>query len=341
MAEDSHRPPPPGSGWFAQAYAVDTDRHLLRLSANVNVRQKLRAWRDDGTSWPDGLTALIAAGTRTRIEVFAAGKQLETVEFPFETLFPKFDRLPDGRWVVANARCWSETNARILAPDGRLVSRIFLSDGIEHLQCDRMGGIWVGYTDEGISYSGSDTDEEPPGAYGINRFHPDGRISWSPNPGFERPITYCDAMTVAHDGVWLCYYSDFPIVHVPFDGVLGQWRNDAIRGASLLASDGKLAVLLGGYQKEAATGALLRLGDDGRSEVLHRFVLDPALVTAMGHGFACARGSEIHFVANDTWTIVSVADFAEGLSRTPPLYSAFVPEPEESSPTGPGWTLKP
>jgi hypothetical protein len=313
-ADGPYRLPPPDDGWFTQAYAVGTNRHLLRLSANENIREKLTVWRSDGTSWSEGRRQLMDAGARMRIEVFAGRERIDSIEFPCETLSAKFDRLPDGRWVVASARCWGETNARILAPDGSLLSRLYLGDGIADLQCDRMGGIWVSYFDEGIFGASASDPEEPPGAYGINRFRPDGTISWSPNPGFDSPVDDCYAMTVAHDGVWLYYYGDFPIVHVPFDGVLRQWRNDAIRGASLLAADGKLAVLLGGYEEEAGSGALLGLDDDnGRSEVLYRFTLHPDLLSAMHNGFTRARGSEIHFVVDEVWTILSVAEFAAGL----------------------------
>jgi hypothetical protein len=334
-----HELPPPSDGWFLQDYAVNPNGHLLRMCATANVPGMLASWRNDGTSWPAGLGALIAAGTKTRIEVFSSSELIDALEFPFETLFPKFDRLSDGRWVVANARRWGKTNARILAPDGLLLSRLSLGDAIAHLQCDRMGGIWVGYFDE---VSG----EEPPGAYGVNRFRADGTIWWSPNTSLEPPIYDCYAMTVGADGVWLCYYGDFPIVHVAFDGALRQWPNDEIRGASIVAAGRDLAVLLGGYQvsgypDESGTGALLRLGSDGRTDVLHRFELDLSMKAALNNGYAFARGPDVHFIDGNTWIVVTVQDFADGLARTPPRFPAYVaPPPEEPKPDGPGWTLK-
>jgi hypothetical protein len=341
-AEGPHKLAPAGAGWFPQAYAVDTNRHLLRLSASADCRERLLEWRKNPSAWPGGFRTLVPADAGMRIEVFAGAARIDAVEFPLEAMFPEFDRLPDGRWVVADARCApGEMNARILAPDGTLLSRICLGDGIAHLQCDRMGGIWVGYFDEGV-YSGTtaDPDGKPLGISGINRFRTDGTVSWFPDPPFDSPIDDCYAMTVAQDGVWLYYYSDFPILHVPFDGVLRQWRNDAIRGASLIAAQGNQAVLLGGYQAERDTGALLRLGADGRSVVLRRFRLDPALRDAMSEGFACARGGEIHFVVDDVWTIRSVTDIAAELSRDSPRYPAFVPEPEKPEPPGRSWVLK-
>lgn len=332
------RPPP--DGWFLQAYAINLNGHLLRMCATVDVREKLASWANDGTSRPEGLGALIVAGTKTRIEVFSSSELIDAIEFPFETLTPAFDRLPNGHWVVANRRLWSDSNARILGPDGSLLSRLSLGDGIANLQCDAAGGIWVSYFDEGI-FGGyiSDEDGEPPGANGVDRFRTDGTIWWSPNRGFESPIDDCYAMTVGRDGVWLYYYSDFPIVHVAFDGTYRQWRNDKIRGASVVASDGDFAVLLGGYgvpgfPDESGTGALMRLGNDGRASVLHRFMLDPWMKAALNNGHAFARGANIHFVDDKTWTVMTIEDFADGLASTPPRFPPYVPSPEESTPGG-------
>ena len=215
-----------------------------------------------------------------------------------KTLSPKFDNLPDGRWVVADARCRvGETNARILAPDGALLSRVCLGDGIAHLQCDRIGGIWVSYFDEGVGGNlgwGDPGNPEPVGIEGVMRFTADGAVSWSPGSLLHPSVFDCYAMNVGDDGVWLYYYTDFPIAHVPFDGVLRQWRNDEVRGASIVAADRDLAVLLGGYQvrgypDESGTGALLRLGENGRAEVLHRFALDPSMKAALNNRYAFAR----------------------------------------------------
>jgi len=260
-----------------------------------------------------------------------------------KTLSPKFDNLPDGRWVVADARCRvGETNARILAPDGALLSRVCLGDGIAHLQCDRIGGIWVSYFDEGVGGNlgwGDPGNPEPVGIEGVMRFTADGAVSWSPGSLLHPSVFDCYAMNVGDDGVWLYYYTDFPIAHVPFDGVLRQWRNDEVRGASIVAADRDLAVLLGGYQvrgypDESGTGALLRLGENGRAEVLHRFALDPSMKAALNNRYAFARGDDVHFVDGNTWTVITVQDFADGLARIPPRFPTYDPSPpkEESKP---------
>lgn len=337
-------------GWFLHDYSVGADGRLARLCASVDVEDRLAHWRKNRVSWSEGFGSLIAAGVRARIDRFDEADRVISFEFPFESLFPKFDRLPDGRWVVANARCRAgDTNARILAPDGALLSRTCLGDGIAYLQCDPMGGIWVGYFDEGVGGNlgwGDPGNPEPLGIEGVMRFTVEGVVSWSPGSLLDPSIFDCYAMNVGHDGVWLYYYTDFPVVHVPFDGVLRQWRNDEVRGASVVAADGDLVVLLGGYQvhgypDESGTGALLRLGETGRAEVLHRFVLDPSMKAALSNRHAFARGADVHFIQGQTWNTVTVQDFADGLASTPPRFPTYIPPPpEERWPAGPGWKLE-
>jgi len=341
--------PPLSDGWFLHDYSVGADGRLARLCASVDPEDRLAHWRKNQVSWAESLEALIAAGIRLRIDLFDEAEVVTSLEFPFETLFPKFDRLPDGRWVVANARCWAgETNARILAPDGAMLSRTCLGDGIAYLQCDAIGGIWVGYFDEGVAGNlgwGGPGNPEPVGVDGVMRFTVDGVVSWSPGALLHPSIFDCYAMNVGYDGVWVYYYTDFPIVHVPFDGVLRQWRNNEVQGARLVAADRDLAVLLGGYQvrgypDESGTGALLRLGENGRAEVLHRFLLDPSMKAALNNRYAFARGVNIHFIQGQTWNTMSVQDFAEGLASIPPRFPPYVPSsPDESMRAGPGWTL--
>jgi hypothetical protein len=114
-------------------------------------------------------------------------------------------------------------------------------------------------------------------------------------------------------------------VHIAFDGTARQWRNDAIRGPSVIAAEGDLAVLLGGYENEAGTGALLRLGDDGRAGVLHRFALEPAMLAAINNGFVFARGAVVHFIDDGAWSMITVEDFAATLAGDPPRFPTYVP----------------
>ena len=70
--------------------------------------------------------------------------------------FPRVQVLPDGEILAASTRCrrWKDgsydLNARVYRPDGALKSEFCLGDGIEHMQTDTSGRIWVGYFDEGV-----------------------------------------------------------------------------------------------------------------------------------------------------------------------------------------------
>ena len=269
------------------------------MSATVDVPAQLAAWRNETTSWSDGLALLMASKTRARIELFDGEQLINGPEFALDALFPCFDRLHDGRWVVANARCWvNEENASIIAPNGEVLSRVCLGDAIAHLQCDGTDGIWVSYTDEG--------------AGGIIRFRADGTATRSPEQTLE--IFDCYAMNVGGDGVWLYYYTEFPIAHVPFDGRPRVWTNETVAGASIIAVEDDLVLLSGGYEEEADAGALLRLDEDGHAELLHRFRLDAELTSALCNGQAFARGRDVHFVDSNAWTVISVRDFMNRLT---------------------------
>src|SRR5215831_8097948 len=130
----NHALPPPAAGWFPLSYAIGTDRRLARLSATVDVWSKWESWSEGFIAGSQqGRGRLIADDTMGRIEVFAGHALINALDFPLETPFPKFDRLSDGRWVVTDARCPpGARNACILAPDGSLLSRIGLGDGIAH-----------------------------------------------------------------------------------------------------------------------------------------------------------------------------------------------------------------
>lgn len=129
--------PQPPAGWFDVAYTVTPDGHLASLRSDFDV---VSARRTDRAAW---VVPRIAQG---RLQVFDGVREGAPVSFAMDVAYPRFDRLPDGRWVIASARCdRGEANARLLAPDGTLIRRLCLGDGIAHLQCDPTGGIWVGY----------------------------------------------------------------------------------------------------------------------------------------------------------------------------------------------------
>jgi hypothetical protein len=313
LAPRFHAPiPPPESGWYSVRHSVFRDGTVGRLEATYDIVASLNEHRrrtlngENLGPWPEP-----PIGTRCRI-VMADG--MTGPEFPQKELFPRFDRLPDDSWIVANARWWpgSSTNARLIANDGQVLADILLGDGIEHLQCDNLGNVWVGYFDEGI-YAGA--EEQPAlGILGLNRFDKSGTSSLPPvcsdwNTWPLPQISDCYAMNVVNGAVWLCTYTDFPISRLGFDGKARIWTNNKC-GAHLLAVDGDLVVLLGGYGEESQNGALLRLEQDVARQV-GEFTIDIGDLHQLP--LAGSRGDTLHFVEGDAWSRLSVADIARVL----------------------------
>lgn len=298
--------------WFPVSYAITAEGNLARICAQVDVR---RRWRDHYTRMSRGEptdATIFPPGTQARADLFDGTALLEGPTFVLETVFPKFDRRLDGRWIVTDSRCpVGELNARIINVDGTVARRICVGDGVLSLQYDQLGCIWVGYFDEGIfgGYGWGDRGMPAPiGAPGVNRFDefghvlPTYRVADLPGPD----ISDCYAMNVTPNGVWLCPYVDFPILRIGYDGTIKLWQNKDIFGASAIAVDADYVVLVGGYQDNKNRGALLRLGQD-RATLESEFRLEIEGTALDQMAFVTARNDTIHFVGDDAWYRVDVA----------------------------------
>jgi hypothetical protein len=128
--------------------------------------------------------------------------------------------------------------ARIFDREGsKLLRTINLGDAIEHIQITSKGHIWVGYFDEGVYGGGI-------GQSGLICFDAEGnavfRYSDFATEHKLPCIDDCYALNVCDDAVWVCYYSDFPLVclrNFQIDRVwkeLGATRAFAVRGQRLV-----------------------------------------------------------------------------------------------------------
>ena len=65
-------------------------------------------------------------------------------------------RLPQARFLLVGSRAecdpefGAEDNAFVIAPNGDIVTKGCLGDGIQDVQADLDGNIWTTYFDEGI-----------------------------------------------------------------------------------------------------------------------------------------------------------------------------------------------
>ncbi|MFI4974571.1 MAG: hypothetical protein ACHP84_08535 [Caulobacterales bacterium] len=269
---------------------------------------------------------LFTHGDRGRLQVIAGGIDAPIAEFGIETAFPQFDRLPDGRWIVADSRCArSGQNAAVIDPAGVITHRFRLGDGIEHLQCDGAGAIWVGYFDEGLS--------DDLGCAGLARFDDEGAAAWSYNHEVARRFAaypaehYVDdnyALNVSGSEVWACSYMSFEILRVLPDGEWRTWSND-VKGAKAIAVDGRDVVLFGGYEPNEMRIAHVRLGRD-HAEWLGVLELNLDGDVDARNRTVVGRGDTVHVVTTSTWSKFSVAEVVAAMQAAG---SATVPNPEE------------
>ncbi len=263
----------PPQGWQPICYAVLADGTLAMLAADVDlagehlrIREALQA--SISPNPPSRLFELCATGN-AQIWLATSTGWTDGPAFQLETPFPKFDRFSDGRWLVVASRSGGEADARVLAPDGVVLDRLTLGDGIEHVAIDAGDRVWVGWFDEGMF--GNDGwrvpgHQWPPSSNRVACFTADGALLPLPVwPVEAGTIADCYALNVMGPGAWACPYTEFPLVRfVP--GKPARWWRTHIRGAKAIALDGNHALLAGGYQKEANRLALVDLVENGVGE---------------------------------------------------------------------------
>jgi hypothetical protein len=228
---------------------------------------------------------------------------------------PTVQPLPGGAFLFVGSRCqWHadgpENNAVTYGPDGKKAAEAVLGDGIEHVQADIAGNVWVGYFDEGIAgYRSVDfPGPEPMGSCGLARFTPELKTAWR-YPGADSAfgaIEDCYALNVDGDTAWTTYYTSFPVVSVG-GGKVDGWHNDVV-GARAIAVAGARAALFSGYGANSdrlAVGVLR----DGRFQVRGEFrVILPGGAPLPPHAHVIGRGPTLHFFVGTDWYQLTITD---------------------------------
>lgn len=317
------------TGWQTLSHAILADGTLAVIGADVDLASehgRIHAALQTSSlpfDPPSRISELAASGT-ARIWTAASKGWTGGPAFPLETPFPSLDRFGDGRWLVVGARTLADANARVLAADGRVLDRLMLGDGIEHVAIDAADRIWVGWFDEGIF--GNDDWRVPgqdwaPSSNGVACFAEDGTLlplpTWPEEAGI---IGDCYALNAVGHGAWTCPYTDFPLVRfVPGKPTL-WWRN-GVAGPKAIAIDGSHALLAGGYGVEANRLALVSLDGTGRGEDARHIAswsLPMRQRTAASERepawehptLLAGRGDMLHLVDNEVWHMWRVADVA-------------------------------
>ncbi|MEG3085450.1 hypothetical protein U1707_17545 [Sphingomonas sp. PB2P12] len=140
------------------------------------------------------------------------------------------------------------------------------------------------------------------------------------------------AMTVAGDGAWVCPYTEFPLLHLRPGQPVRWWRN-ALTGVNAIATDGRYALLAGGYGDDATRLALVALDGDGQVEdtrmltswrlpLVKRVPLEHEHPSLAEHFIwerpmlLAGKGDMLHLVNGDNWYSWRVADAVEALAQT-------------------------
>jgi len=309
-------------GWHAVSYAPLADGSLgcLQSTADINaVIERNRGRRDTGLPFEP----FLSPGDRGRL--VSGDRPDDAAEFPLEYPVPRFDRLSDGGWVLVHTRCNDgDLNAFFLSRRGDVRLRFAVGDGVEQAQADDVGGVWVSHFDEGVSGVHL-------GSAGLAHFDASGVETWRANtddlPALPA-IDDCYALNAFGSEAWAYYYSDFPILRVPRDGVVRLWSNGVL-GANAIAVKDNNVVLFGGWTARAPSRiALLNLRDGSAVPV--------GQLTLSDHDrrddFAVGRGDTIHVVGRGSWRRFSVEEIVTAVAAAG---DAAAPEPDPLDHVGP------
>lgn len=147
----------------------------------------------------------------------------------------------DEGWLLAEGRGGA---AEIYDRRGSHVLRTLdLGDASEEIQTTPDGRIWVSYFDEGVFGNGI-------GNEGLVCFdsngHPIFKYATFANRADLPHISDCYSLNVASDAVWVCYYTDFPLVCLRNFELGGIWQDWG--STSALAIRGEVVIRFPAYR---------------------------------------------------------------------------------------------
>lgn len=238
------------------------------------------------------------------VTVDAEGRDHATELSALRARFPQVDALPDGGFVVADARSRrSEQHVQIFDALGRESWAFRVGDGIQSLLADRAGRLWVGYFDEGVF--GDDELSHP----GLRCWSAEGEAVWAYEASKGTSEIYdCYALNVAEDSVWVCAYDDFSLLEIRPGSPVRQHASE-LEGATALAVHQlhqDRVTFFGGYgdERDRLVHAELR-HEEVRPYTSGRLV-GPA-GDPLGHCRTVSRGPRI-YVQEEPYTAWTVLD---------------------------------
>lgn len=211
--------------------------------------------------------------------------------------------LDAGRWLLVRARTVdrSDLNAHVYSADGRHLSAFHTGDGVQDVQATKDGNIWVSFFDEGIF------GDDEMGQEGVVCLDDCGQINFALASLPDVPsIADCYAMNVASKNeIWLCYYTDFPLVRIRDKSLHHIWPDMPVAGSSAFAVAKDRVLFAGGYQERQSLFLVSLF--PVKAQQLQPVNNDSEALTAFS---AFGRGSKLYLIqgacvymidANDVW----------------------------------------
>jgi hypothetical protein len=203
--------------------------------------------------------------------------------------------LGEKGWLVVRCRAKGEAdrNAHVFNGEGMLCSSFHAGDAIEDVQTTERGDSWVSYF-----------DEAPMSQSGLACFDDQGRSVFRFNDlGTAPHLLDCYALNVCSDReVWLCYYTDFPLVRLVDRKVARIWPKLNVKGSHAFAVS-QHVLFAGKYSKPHD----LFLADLGTMRVKERIPVNDN-GKAIRSFTAFGRGSRLYLHSGAEVFVVDLAD---------------------------------
>jgi len=311
---------PRPSGFKSICVSVGLHRHAIRLLTRENLLDTVSA-----TTQQPGFAVFPKTHTDHEypsiLSITGSSGSEDFEILGLSATFPQIDILPNNEVLVVAPRCQRfqdgthELNAKVYDRTGTLKREFLLGDGIEHVQIDAPGNIWVGYFDEGVYGNFGWPIGGTIGAAGLSCFSATGQKLWdfSPPEGFDY-ISDCYALNVSLDGVWAYYYTGFPFVRIDANLEMRCWENEFIGGAHTLAVEGNQVLLYGGYGDKKTNCYWLRLADQSAELIADVSLALPGNVD-LAQARVIGRNDELHVFSGDDWYRFSVNSLPSALKE--------------------------
>lgn len=272
----------PKTGRITATRAFDLEevvqgRHVVRVAVGPGfdpIILSLDAPPDYRTTAPSGASfAKLRAGhtNHYRIDHFQNGQWRSITLSPTHENYHCVQPLGADEWLLVRGRAKgiSDQNAHVYDSDGTLTRSFHAGDGIEDVQTTEDRQIWVSFFDEGVF------GDSTLGQAGLVCLDRSGQVTFRFNEfasaGLVPDIADCYALNVCFDReVWLCYYTDFPLVQLAEGKIARIWRELSVKGSHAFAVSGRKVLFTGGYNKRNR----LFLVDLDTSKVQQRIPVD-------------------------------------------------------------------